>query len=179
MTKVVFVQGAGPGAHAEDPALASSLAEHLGDGYEVAFPELPDEGDPSPESWLPAIAEAIADADGVVGHSLGGYFVLKHLAEERALPPVRAIAILAAPFPGGDADWVFDGFELPPDFGSRLPGVPTYLYASPDDEVVPYAHRALYASAMPGAVERDTTGGHQLGGDLSLVATDLRAALES
>ncbi|MCR2791814.1 LLM class flavin-dependent oxidoreductase [Microbacterium sp. zg.Y625] len=47
-------------------------------------------------------------------------------------------------------------------------------YASPDDEVVPFAHRDLYAAAIPRAVTRTVTGGHQLGDDLRVVADDIR-----
>lgn len=175
MTKVVFLQGGGAGAYAEDAELASSLAEHLGDGYEVVFPEMPDEGDPDFERWHPVIAEAVHGAEVLVAHSLGGYMLLKHLADVDA-PAAHVVCLIAAPFPGGDGDWVFEGFELPDGFAAALPGT-VYLYASEDDDTVPFAHRDLYADAIPGAITRTTTGGHQLGGDLRVVADDIRDAL--
>jgi predicted alpha/beta hydrolase family esterase len=180
MTDVVFLQGAGTGAHAADAVLAASLGRHLGDGFRVEFPEMPREDDPDYERFRPVIADAIARADKpvVVGHSLGGYFLLKYLAEERPDAGIRAICLIAAPFPSGDADWIFDGFELPDGFGDLLPaGIPILLFASKDDEVVPFAHRDLYAAAIPRAATRTTTGGHQLGDDLGVVARDLVAAL--
>ena len=48
------------------------------------------------------------------------------------------------------------------------------LYASEDDDTVPFAHRDLWAAAIPGSVVRTTTGGHQLGNDLRMVADDIR-----
>jgi uncharacterized protein len=180
MIDVVFLQGAGAGAHAEDAVLAASLEQHLGEGFRVAFPEMPGEDDPDYERFRPVIADAIEAADRpvVVGHSLGGYFLLKYLAEERPDAGIRAICIIAAPFPKGDADWTFDDFEFPEGFAELLPaGIPVLLYASEDDDIVPFAHRDLYARAIPQAVTRTTTGGHQLGNDLGVVARDIRAAV--
>jgi uncharacterized protein len=181
VTGVVVIQGGGPGAHAADQPLVDSLRGHLGPGFSIDFPRMPDEGDPDPERWSGPIRDAIARAAAprvLVGHSIGGYLLLKQLVAEPVPGPVAAICIVAAPFPGGDEDWTFDGFELPDGFGSRLPeGAAVLLYASEDDEVVPFAHRDLYAARIPGAVVRTTTGGHQLGGDLAVVARDIRAVL--
>jgi predicted alpha/beta hydrolase family esterase len=114
-----------------------------------------------------------------VGHSLGGYLLLKYLAGQHPAPTIAAICIIAAPFPGGDADWTFDGFDLPQNLGALLPaGAAVMLYASPDDAVVPFAHRDLYATAIPQAIARTTAGGHQLGGDLKVVAADIRSIIE-
>jgi predicted alpha/beta hydrolase family esterase len=167
--RVVFIQGGGEGAHAEDARLAADLGERL--GHPVAYPLMPREDEPDYERWKPAIAAALDSADVVVAHSIGGYLTVRYIVESGALP--SALFVIAAPFPSGDSDWTFEGFDLPADFGSRLADVPTFLYASPDDDVVPHAHLALYARAIPGSIARDTTGGHQLGGDLSVVAADI------
>ena len=181
-SRVVFIQGAGEGAWDEDALLVASLAEHLGDGFVVDFPRMPREDDPDDDRWLPAVDAAIAHGAApvvLVGHSLGGYLLLKHLAAASIPSPIAAICIIAAPFPGGDADWVFDGFELPAGFAGRLPAdAAVLLYASEDDEVVPFAHRDLYAAAIPGAVTRTTVGGHQLAGNLEAVARDIRLVVD-
>ena len=167
--KVVFIQGGGRGAHAADARLASDLGRRL--GHPVAFPLMPREDDPDYARWRPAIAAAVAKADHVVAHSIGGYLALRYLAESGVKP--SGFYVIAAPFPGGDADWEFEGFDLPDRFGERLSGIHTFLYASPDDETVPFAHLALYARAIPGFVARTVSGGHQLGEDLSAVAADI------
>jgi len=178
---VLFFHGAGDEGAAEDAPLAQSLADHLGDGFRVHAPPLPNPGDPTYESWGPVIGETLAAATGpvaAVGHSFGGYMLLRYLAEERPERRVAAIAVIAAPIPGGDDDWTFPGFELPADFPAGLPaGAPVFLYASEDDEWVPFAHRDLWAAAIPDAVTRTTTGGHQLGEDLRVVADDIRSVL--
>jgi len=166
-TGIVFIHGAGEGAYDEDAALVASLADQL--GLPVDYPRMPDDDD-----WVPAIAAAVnaaASPVALVGHSAGGCQLLEYLASQAALPPIAAVCIIAAPFPGGDPDWTFDGFDLPV-FSDRMPH-PVFLYASEDDEVVPFAHRDLWAAAIPGSVTRTTVGGHQLGGDLSAVAADI------
>lgn len=175
---VVFFHGAGTGAYDEDAELAGSLARHLGDDFSIDFPRLP-ENDPEDGPWLEAIAEAIARTSGpvvLVGHSVGGYLLLKYLAMNRATTSIVAVCVIAAPFPGGGPAWTFDGFDLPDDVDGRLPtGAKVLLYASEDDRTVPFAHRDLYAAAIPRAITRTTSGGHQLGNDLRAVADDIRA----
>ncbi|CAN5385341.1 alpha/beta fold hydrolase [soil metagenome] len=176
MTHVIFIQGAGDGAHREDALLADSLRRHLGDDFTVDFPRMPAEDDPDYDLWRPVIEQAVVRASDpvvLVGHSAGGCMLLKYIAEET--PKAAAICLIAAPFPGGDPDWTFDGFDLPDDLAARMPSsTPVFLYASEDDEIVPFAHRDLYAAAIPGATTRTTVGGHQLGRDLSAVAEDIR-----
>jgi predicted alpha/beta hydrolase family esterase len=176
MTTVVFIQGGGAGAHDEDAALVASLRRELGDGIPVVYPTMPGEDEPDPATWGPAIDDAISGAEAplvLVGHSMGGYLLLDQLVREAPDQPVLAICLISTPFPGGDKEWTFDGFALPDDFAERLTA-PVILYASEDDEMVPFAHRDLYAAAIPGSTVRTTTGGHQLNDDLRVVADDIR-----
>lgn len=176
--EVVFIQGGGAGAHDADRALAESLRRRLDDGYVVHFPRMPNEGDPDYEVWKPQIAREIARTGDdliLVGHSAGAYMLLRYLGEDGAPSPPRGIFLIAAPFPGGDKDWRFPGFSLPPDVDARLPTTAQlFFYHSPDDRTVPFAHVHLYAQAIPRAIVRETTGGHQLNNDLSVVARDIR-----
>ncbi|MCR2816466.1 alpha/beta fold hydrolase [Microbacterium jiangjiandongii] len=179
---VVFVHGAGRGAYDADARMAASLARHLGHGFPVHLPRLPEEEDDADDSgWFAAIDDALTHARQpvvLVGHSAGGYVLLRYLARTAVSAPIAALCLIAVPFPGGDAAWTFDGFELPHDLDRRLPAAAAvWLYASPDDEVVPFAHRDLYAAAIPRAVTRTVTGGHQLGDDLRVVADDIRGVV--
>ena len=157
---VVFIHGAD--GFDDDRPLADSL------GVPVIYPRMPDVDD-----WTPAIAAAVSQAEPplvLIGHSAGGYQLLCYLATAPDLP-IASVHIIAAPFPGGDPDWTFDGFDLP-SFPERMP-YPVYLYASEDDETVPFAHRDLWAAELPGSVTRTTVGGHQLNNDLHVVAADI------
>jgi hypothetical protein len=177
-TRVVFVQGGGAGAHQEDAQLVTSLERNLGNDFSVDFPRMPHEDEPDYERWCPVIGQSLARGTGpvvLVGHSVGGYLLIKYLVSGRATSPIVAVCIIAAPFPSGDPAWSIDGFELPRDFAEHLPReTPVLLYASEDDEIVPFAHRDLYAAAIPHAITRLTSGGHQLAGDLRMVADDIR-----
>ena len=45
-TCVLFIQGGGKGAHAEDTFLADSLKRALGPDYDVRYPRMPHESNP-------------------------------------------------------------------------------------------------------------------------------------
>lgn len=176
--QVLFIQGAGEGAHEEDSKLVASLQKTLGVDYEVRYPTAPDEDDPDPDAWMSQIEREIAASDGPIilaGHSVGGYILLKYLSERgQSNKPIPGIFIIAAPYPGGDENWHFEGFSLPENFGAKLPAnTKIFLYHSPDDQTVPFAHLALYGKALPKALVRQTSGGHQLNNDLSIVAKDI------
>jgi predicted alpha/beta hydrolase family esterase len=176
--QILFIQGGGAGAHDEwDDKLVNSLSRELGEGYEVRYPCMPDEDDPSYARWSPAIRREMADLeDGavVVGHSVGGTILVRTLAEQ---PPVRglaAIVLIAAPFVGRGG-WPGDEFELPGDLGTRLPhDARVHVFHGLADETALPEHADLYARVIPQAqVHRLPGRDHQLNNDLSEVARAL------
>lgn len=178
--EILFVQGGGKGAYAEDGKLVDSLRRALGASHEIRYPKMPDEHDPDYEKWKPVIARELASLKGVaivVGHSLGGSFLLKLLVEEEPRNKIAGIFLIAAAYWGGEG-WRYEGYErvaLPENFASRLPeGAPVFMYHSRNDEIVPYAHLALYADKLPQAKMRSLERGHQLNDDLSEVAADIK-----
>jgi uncharacterized protein len=176
--RVLFIHGGGEGTYEEDGRLVASLGGALGAAYEVRYPRMPYEDSPEYGAWRDRISDELAALDGevfMVGHSLGGSILLKYLSEEEAARPVTGLFLVAAPFWGAE-DWEVDEFALREDFASKLsPGLPVFLYHGCDDEVVPFAHLALYADRLPRATVRKLDGrGHQLGEDLSEVARDIR-----
>lgn len=183
MRTIVFLHGAGAGAYDEDARMVAGLARHLGEHDTIDYPRLPEEDDGDDAAWHRVIEHALERAHApvfLVAHSAGAYVAVKHLASRPVTAEVAGLFLIAAPFPGGDPDWTFPDFELPDGFGRALPpGMPVFLYAAEDDQVVPFAHRDLYAAAIPGAVVRPVTGGHQLGGDLAVVAADIRSVAEA
>lgn len=178
MTKarqILFIQGAGAGTHDDwDDKLVESLSRVLGDGYEVRYPRMPDEDDPSQATWSTAIRRelaALADGAVVVGHSVGAAILINALAEQSPGCALAAIVLIAAPFVGAGG-WPSDEFELPKDVGKRLPpGVRVHVFHGLRDETVPPSHADLYAEAIPQALVHRMPGrDHQLNNDLSDVA---------
>jgi predicted alpha/beta hydrolase family esterase len=175
---VLFVQGAGKGAHEADGLLATSLQRALGAGYVVCFPKMPNEEDPDLSAWASRIATELTASGAeviLVGHSLGALTLLKYLADHPLDRLVAGLYLLAAPS-RDDADWNYAALELPRDIAARLSGIPRiFLYHSRDDEIVPFAHLTLHARRLPKAIIRITDGrGHQFGNDLADVAADIR-----
>jgi uncharacterized protein len=178
-TYVLFVQGGGKGAHDEDAALAESLKRALGHEYEVHFPRMPGEAKPTVQSWKRRISAELSRPHGkavLVGHSLGGSFLLKYLSEEGFEKPIAGLFLIAAP--SWDEDqWNIGDLKLPSDIAEKLSPIPRiFFYHSRDDDVVPFAHLALHGARLPRATIRAVDGrGHQFRNDLTEVASDIRA----
>jgi pimeloyl-ACP methyl ester carboxylesterase len=181
---VLFIQGGGAGAHDEwDQQLAESLRRALGAGYEVRYPRMPVEADPSYARWSSAIRRELASLDGgavVVGHSVGAAILAGTLAEQPPTSELAVIALLAAPFVGPDG-WPGEGFELSGDLGARLPpGARVHVFHGLQDETAPPSHADQYALAIPQAEMHRLPGrDHQLNNDLSVVAEAIRRSLDT
>jgi predicted alpha/beta hydrolase family esterase len=173
--QVLFIQGGGAGTHDEwDDKLVDSLRRELGDGYEVRYPRMPDEGDPSYPRWSAAIRRELAGLDDgavVAGHSVGATILVHALAEQPPDRQLGAIVLIAAPFVGAGG-WPSDEFELASDLGARLPeGVRVHVFHGLQDEIAPPGHADRYAQVIPQArVHRLAGRDHQLNNDLSEVA---------
>lgn len=181
-TQVLFIQGAGEGAYKEDKLLAASLRQTLGTDYEVIYPEMPDEVNAPYEQWKDKLMNELTALKGsiiLVGHSIGASVLAKFLSEVELKKPIHGVFLIANPFWGGDG-WLYEGYEeleLPQDFSAKLSkNTPIFLYQCRDDEIVPFAHLALYAQTLPQATVREIEkGGHQLNNDLSAVAKDIKS----
>ena len=177
--QVLFIQGGGTGAHDEwADKLVDSLRQELGPNYDVRYPRMPKEADPSYTVWKAALEKEIAGLDDgaiLMGHSVGGTILINALAET---PPNRKLAgifLIAAPFvgPGG---WPSEDIKPTANLGARLPPkTPIYLYHGSKDDTAPLAHVDLYERAIPGAIVHRLRGrDHQLNNDLVEVAATVR-----
>ncbi len=176
MRQILFIQGGGAGTHDEwDDKLVVSLERELGSGYEVRYPRMPDEDDPSSETWGPAIRSEVAvlrDRAVVVGHSVGATLLVRALVDQRLRQDLGAIVLVSAPFVGAGG-WPAGEFEFPWDLGARLPQAPqVHVIHGLDDETVPPAHAQLYTDVIAQAQLHLLPGrNHQLNDDLREVAT--------
>jgi predicted alpha/beta hydrolase family esterase len=114
--QVLFVQGAGQGAHEEDARLVASLGDLLGAGYEIRFPTMPNEDSPDDDVWSARLAEELATMGkgvAVVGHSPGAATLLMFLADKKPKQTLTGIFLIGAPFLG-EGGWDNKGAaELP------------------------------------------------------------------
>ena len=178
--EILFIQGGGAGAHDEwDDKLVDSLGRAIGPDYSIRYPRMPGEGEPSYAQWKAAIEKEIDrlhDGALLVGHSIGGTFLINALAERRPPRRLGAVVLIAAPFVGAGG-WPGDEFETPSDLGAKLPpGVPVYVFQGLEDETTPPSHADLYARAIPQAhVHRLPGRDHQLGNDLREVGETIEA----
>jgi predicted alpha/beta hydrolase family esterase len=177
--QILFIQGGGAGVHDEwDDKLVESLRRELGSEYEVRYPRMPDEGDPSYARWSTATRREMAALDDgavVAGHSVGATILVKALAEQPPDKGLGAIVLIAAPFVG-EGGWPSDELELASNLGASLPpGVQVHVFHGLQDETAPPSHADLYALAIPQAQVHQLSGrDHQLNNDLSEVAEAIR-----
>ena len=177
--QVLFIHGGGQGAYEADKELAANLRDELGAAYHVRCPEMPDEESPEYEAWKEKIEQELAALDGeviLVGHSLGALILLKYVSEEEVEKPVAGLFLVATPYVG-TGGWAFEEDALRKDFAAEIHlRLPVFLYHSHDDEVVPFAHLALYEAKLPQATIQELEGrGHQSDNDLSEVARDIKS----
>ncbi|MGH3266390.1 MAG: alpha/beta fold hydrolase [Trebonia sp.] len=158
-----------------DAKLVDSLIEALGAGYEVRYPRMPAEDDPSYAQWGSAIRRELATLDDgavVVGHSVGGTVLMHVLSGTPLQRRLGAIAVLAARFVG-TGGWPGDEFELPADLVKRLPQrVAVQAFYGLEAQTGPPSPADLYAQAIPQAhVHRLPGRDHQLNGDCAASQT--------
>lgn len=179
--EVLFIQGGGEGAHAEDEALVDSLRAALPTGIDIHYPTMPDEDAPDLARWKKAIAAQLTRLTGriiLIGHSLGGSILLRYLADEEVPTSIDALVLLAAPS-WDEHDWDFPDLQLPRGLAQKLEPIPRILlFHGRADEIVPFAHLALHATRLPTASVHPLDGvGHQFGDDLAPVAEALQPHL--
>jgi len=175
---ILFIQGGSKGAYKADKKLALFLQDALKEIYNIKYPRMPDEDNPDYETYKAKIEEELKKIHNkvvLIGHSVGGCFLLKYLSEKKIDNDIAGIFFIATPF-WGDGGWQYEGFAMDNDFPSKLPtDASIFFYHGTDDETVPFSHLALYAKKLPHAIIRKIVGrGHQLNNDLSEVVQDIK-----
>src|SRR5688572_26818927 len=124
--EILFVHGAGDGAHAEDQALATYLKNAVAPDYTVNDPKFSGLENPSYGAWKDEMAAELrrfGDPSIVVAHSLGGAAVLKYLAQGRRSLSLAGLFLIGTPYTCVDGEWDSGDFALAVDFASTLPKI--------------------------------------------------------
>ena len=135
----------------------SSLAEDLGDNYEVIAPPMPNKQNAKYEEWSIWFERHFGHLrDGVIllGCSLGAMFLAKYLSQNELPFTPKAVFLMAGAYglPGFD-DSDCAGFVVKPSEVRELLPKTDHLVImhSEDDFVVPYEHGKALAEALPEA----------------------------
>ena len=175
---LLFIQGGGKGAHRIDQQLVNYLQQHLANRFTIIYPAMPNEDDPDYNLWKTVFSQELEKTDGpviLIGHSVGGFLLIKFLSENNVHADIKALFFIAIPFLG-DGGWQYEGMFLKDNFAATLPQTPLFFYHGMDDAIVPFHHLALYAQQLPTATIREIAhGGHQLSNDLSVVVADINS----
>lgn len=133
----------------------ASLAEDLGEGFEVLLPKMPNGTNARYAEWslwlercLPFLEPGVI----LIGHSLGGIFLAKYLSENDFPQTIKATLLVAAPFNDTSTVESLKDFALAPSlekFGTQ--GGAIYFLHSKDDPVVSFDQLAKYQQALPKA----------------------------
>lgn len=134
------------------------LQEQLGEAYDVVMPSMPCKQNAKYTEWtiwfeklLPLLTYDVV----LVGHSLGGIFLAKYLAEHTVAYTIRATFLIAAPYDVDANEESLADFVLPGNLsGFAAQGGSIFLYQSSDDPVVPCASVSQYEAMLPQATVR-------------------------
>ena len=129
-----------------------SLAENLGDGYEILMPQMPSKHNAKYNEWkiwFEKVTPFIKENAIFIGHSLGGIFLTKYLSENKFSKTIKATFLVAAPFDAEGTNYSPADFILPKSLEKfQKQGGTIYLYYSKDDVVVPLKNREKYKNAL-------------------------------
>ncbi len=134
------------------------LEEKLGKGFEVIYPEMPNPSNAKYlewKIWFEKIIPFLESKVVLVGHSLGGIFLVKYLSENKFPKKILAAFFIAAPYDDKDADYSLADFKLKKDI-SRLQAQAEklFIWQSVDDDVVSFTDFEKYKKVLPEAIYR-------------------------
>lgn len=159
-----------------------SLAERLGEGVEVLAPSMPNKLNAKYEEWKIWFEKLIPFFEPeiiLVGHSLGGIFLVKYLAENILPRKIKGIFLVAPPFDDKNSEYSLADFVLPHNF-KRLQQQCSAMtfYQSSDDDVVPYADFEKYKQVLPKAMFKSFTDrGHFSQEEFPELVEDVKALI--
>lgn len=132
-----------------------TLYKKLGNKFEVYKPKMPNPTNASYKDWsiwFSKIIELLNDDLILIGHSLGGIFLVKYLAENSIDKKIKATILISAPFDNAD-DESLGSFILPKSIKKfEQQAGKIYLFQSKDDKVVSLNQVKKYKKELPKAI---------------------------
>lgn len=131
------------------------LRDELVGDYEVILPVMPNKTNARYEEWklwMDKIVPLLNDEIILIGHSMGGSFVVKYLSENKFPKKIMAVFLVSAMFDYDDDGNSLHSFSLPENLDLQTDKV--YLYHSKDDRVVPFRSLDKFKNKFPNAIAR-------------------------
>lgn len=138
----------------ESTSWKKTLRDQLPPGFRVFLPEMPNKYNAKYtewEMWFDKISPLLTKETILVGHSLGGIFLIKYLATHDISTRIIKTILISAPFDSTDVGTLAD-FSLD-DINTERVLQNTgelHVFHSDDDMVVPCAHSQKYAEIFSG-----------------------------
>ncbi len=131
----------------------NSLQEKLGDDFDVVRLQMPNKINAKYDEWKIYFERYISLFDDeviLIGHSLGGIFLAKYLAENKYPKKIMATYLIAAPYDDIGLDESLGDFVLPTSLsGMSQQSKRILVISSEDDPIVPIEHAEKYKTQLP------------------------------
>ncbi len=132
-----------------------NLAKDLGESYLMLTPKMPNSTNARYNEWKVWFENILTVLDEeiiLIGHSLGGIFLVKYLSENKIDKKIKATFLLGAPFDSELEEESLADFALPEDISgfSAQAGKMFFLH-SKDDPCVPFEQLEKYQKSLPSA----------------------------
>ncbi|MEM9337041.1 MAG: alpha/beta hydrolase [Patescibacteria group bacterium] len=138
---------------------SSSLAEDLGEDFEVFSPQMPNAMNAKYEEWkiwFERHFEYLKNEVILVGWSLGAMFFVRYLSENETPFTIKHLFLIAGAYQNIDAGKMkedggdfFTDSDVIPNIQYKVDGIS--IFHSKDDFVVTFEHAEKYKSALPEA----------------------------
>jgi len=130
------------------------LQKSLGNKFEVISLRMPNPGNAKYKEWkiwFNKLVPFLRNDVILLGHSLGGIFVTKYLAENKFSKRVKAIFLVGTPFKEHGKEDILGDFNLPKNLGKINQAENIFIYQSKNDDIVNYKDALDYKKALPKA----------------------------
>lgn len=135
----------------------ANLNSELGKSFEIILPRMPNQTNARYGEWkiiFRKIIPFLKNGVVLVGHSLGGIFLAKYLAENKFPKKIRATILVATPYDSKDrkTGHTLGDFALPKNLARfERQGGQIFIHQSKDDQIVPAIDAEKYRKALPDA----------------------------
>lgn len=135
-----------------------NITDDLGNDYQIITPHMPSKHNAKYlewKIWFEKFIPYLKDSIILVGHSLGGIFLIKYLSENTFPKKIKAVFLISAPYDDDDSDYSLADFVLPKSLEQfKKQTGKIFLYHSKDDQVVSFGDFEKYTKAFPNATQR-------------------------